>query len=684
MNLEFFTKMKELMSSGLIKYLRKVEDSFTYIEKAIKKTYEATQRLSTLLNRVAKQSTSIEKIFDRLHKDLSRIGSSVRKVFERLQKNISTLGTSIGKIFDRLQRNISKIGSSTDNLFGRVQKGASRTAGAIRRITTQSNGLQRSIEQVERKFHRFENAVVNSRIPAAIRKARSQFQSLQQVTGIPVNISANVSVSVTNTDSDPLGDLTKNAGKGLGYLIDKGMSKRKNFKNIELIAGAEAGGKLNNDLTAYATNTVYDNDVFKNAETMMMAGVAPEDVMPNLSMLGDVARGDGDKLNSLTETLTNLRLEGNLTEGSLREFKRMGFDPLEEMSRTTGTSIDVLRESMENGSISFSNVQQALQSATSAGGEFYNSTNMIGQTDYGVIEIFTGKLEALAAQLGEILLPTISDFIDNYLSVFIEKMSEAVVWIGENWNWLSVLVTILGSAIVIYQGITYATTIWQAAQDGLNLAMRNNPIGLIIAAVAALVLGIMVAWNQFEGFRMVVYGLWGAFKQVFANIAEFFQKTFDPIFEAIQAFKEGRLLDAGKAVLKLTANVATMPLRLAGAMASGDLTKGVADAYKSESLKGIKTKSVTEGAASTPESTSDITATLSGLKKERVTQQSNAEHVASSTTSAGPRVININGVKFTDKIELHVNNLTEGLNEIEAKFDEYLLRILNSGSALQS
>ena len=46
-------------------------------------------------------------------------------------------------------------------------------------------------------------------------------------------------------------------------------------------------------------------------------------------------------------------------------------------------------------------------------------------------------------------------------------------------------------------------------------------------------------------------------------------------------------------------------------------------------------------------------------------------------------MININGVKFTDKIELHVLNAKEGLNELEARLEEMFLRILNSGAAIQ-
>jgi hypothetical protein len=63
--------------------------------------------------------------------------------------------------------------------------------------------------------------------------------------------------------------------------------------------------------------------------------------------------------------------------------------------------------------------------------------------------------------------------------------------------------------------------------------------------------------------------------------------------------------------------------------------------------------------------------------------ESHANKAAGDITSGGPRVVNINGVKFTDKIELHILSAKEGLSELEAHMQEMFLRILNSGAALQ-
>ena len=59
------------------------------------------------------------------------------------------------------------------------------------------------------------------------------------------------------------------------------------------------------------------------------------------------------------------------------------------------------------------------------------------------------------------------------------------------------------------------------------------------------------------------------------------------------------------------------------------------------------------------------------------------DSIGRSTVSGGPRVININGVKFMDKLEMHVTNLKEDLKDVEEVFENMFLRVLNSGATVQ-
>lgn len=57
-----------------------------------------------------------------------------------------------------------------------------------------------------------------------------------------------------------------------------------------------------------------------------------------------------------------------------------------------------------------------------------------------------------------------------------------------------------------------ASRVWAAGQWLLNAALSANPIGLIIAAIAGLVAGVVIAYKKSDTFRGIVDGLWAALK----------------------------------------------------------------------------------------------------------------------------------------------------------------------------
>ena len=459
-----------------------------------------------------------------------------------------------------------------------------------------------------------------------------------------------------------------------GSMLTSGLKAQARKASFEVMAGKQAGGSLNNQLTKYAQDSIYGNEVYANAQTMLAFGASDKDIMADTKMLGDVAMGNAERLKSLTLAFSQVRAGAKLTGQDLLQFVNAGFNPLQQIAEKTGASMASLRKKMSDGEISFDMVKQAFVDATSEGGKFFGMTNKIAQTDFGKWEAFKGQVDGLIMKIGGGLAPAWGSLITNVLVPFVDLLSGSVDFVKQYSDWF----VILGAGILAYAGYvgmaSAGTGLWTAAQWALNIAMSANPIGLVVAGIAALVVGVVMAWRKFEGFRMVVMGLWEAFKQVFSNISSLFKKVFSPIMEAITAFKEGRYADAAKALGKQVFNLT--PVGMYQAVKDGGLTKGVADAYKKGSLmESIRSRKPDEiGTKNTP-------ASLGG-----VAAPSNAEaaqEAVKGVVRGGARVININGVKLIENLQIHANNMDESIEELEEKLQMLLLRILNSAAAVQ-
>ena len=84
--------------------------------------------------------------------------------------------------------------------------------------------------------------------------------------------------------------------------------------------------------------------------------------------------------------------------------------------------------------------------------------------------------------------------------------------------------------------VTAATKAWAAAQWLLNAALTANPIGVVIAAVAALVAGIIVAYKKVGWFHDAVDA---AFKGIAAVGKWLWENVLQPIFEKLKKAWQG-------------------------------------------------------------------------------------------------------------------------------------------------
>ena len=162
------------------------------------------------------------------------------------------------------------------------------------------------------------------------------------------------------------------------------------------------------------------------------------------------------------------------------------------------------------------------------------------------------KWRQFKAQIGEPLLQNIVIPAMDKLSGVVDKMSsgfeKAKKFVSEHRSELNILGGIIlsvTSGITAYNvavglmSIVQTATSWikkmTVEQGLLNAVMALNPIGLVVAAIAALAAGFIYLWNTSEGFRNFWISLWETIKTAASGVWEAIKSAADTVINALIA-----------------------------------------------------------------------------------------------------------------------------------------------------
>lgn len=211
-----------------------------------------------------------------------------------------------------------------------------------------------------------------------------------------------------------------------------------------LLGSQEKASALIAEIKSYGTVTPYDTEGLAQAARLMLSyGMSSSKIMPTLQMLGDIAMGDKDKLQSLTLAFSQMSASGRVCKEDLNQMVDAGFNPLQIISEKTGKSIGELTDEVSKGAISVQDIEQAFIDATSEGGKFHNMVNNMSDSIAGKTAQMTDNWENFKASIGGLLKPAYLGAIQTTTSAIdaltktIERLKASVgdVTVGDaNYN----------------------------------------------------------------------------------------------------------------------------------------------------------------------------------------------------------------------------------------------------------
>lgn len=263
-------------------------------------------------------------------------------------------------------------------------------------------------------------------------------------------------------------------------------------------------------------------------QLLMNYGLVADEAVSKMTMLGDIAQGDADKMNRIATAYGQMSSAGKVALEDVKQMIEAGFNPLQEISQTTGESMVSLYDRISKGTISVDEITASMVRSTSEGGKYFNSMNNQSETLNGKLstlsDTFQSKLgsalEGVTVFLRDTAIPVAIDMLNNW-----EKYEPV----------FTALAIIVGALTLAYGAnalgittLTGATGVWATVSGLASTATTalagaftflTTPIGLIIVAVGAVIaIGYLLVKN-WESVKATGEKIWN-------GITSFISKNF--------------------------------------------------------------------------------------------------------------------------------------------------------------
>lgn len=286
-----------------------------------------------------------------------------------------------------------------------------------------------------------------------------------------------------------------------------------------ITAGLVAGSKYNATIEQYATSfevmtgsatkateiveklkklgaeTPFEmTDLADTTQLLMNYGLTADDAISKMQMLGDISQGSAEKMNRIAMAYGQMSSAGKVQLEDIKQMIEAGFNPLQEISQSTGESMSSLYDRISKGTISVDEITASMERSTSAGGKYFQSMEKQSKTVNGQLstlkdnasQLLGALSEGFSGTLANEILPMLNEMTTSLQEAFsiggIEAFSEKI---GEVF---AVLLTKFAEALpqIVEMGVTILQSLLSGIQNNLPQIMTSA-----VQVITTLVQGIL-------------------------------------------------------------------------------------------------------------------------------------------------------------------------------------------------
>lgn len=307
--------------------------------------------------------------------------------------------------------------------------------------------------------------------------------------------------------------------------------------SFEVMTGsAEKAAEVVDELKDIAASTPFEMpELAETTQLLMNYGFTADDALDKMQMLGDISQGSAEKMNRIATAYGQMSSAGKVSLEDVKQMIEAGFNPLQEISESTGESMESLYDRISAGTISVDEITASMQRSTSEGGRYFQSMEKQSLTFSGQMSTLKDNVQGLLGnvtsgifeKLAQDVLPKINEVLTTVNTAFEEGGFQGVLdAIGEMSPALDGVITKIQSFSTFLQNLGISP----AAFAGIVAA-----IGPAITVVGTLVRGIGGISTAISGISTAVSGL-GGIKGIFTALTGPVGLTVTAIMGLVAAF----------------------------------------------------------------------------------------------------------------------------------------------------
>lgn len=389
----------------------------------------------------AKVNTSgLTSDMDEVEKKIKKAGENIDEAFDKASSGAKKAGDSASSSGEKIENALDKAAESAKDLekqlddvgdtkIDKVAEEAHDAKTAIDKLEDSAESAKKDIDKIgseaDDAFDKVEDGADD---------AKSSVDKLENSTGkvhTALGKLGSISATVAKTIGTAFVAATAGAAAGVGAVVKMGIEYNAQMQSYQtafttMLGDAEKAQALTDNLKTLAAKTPLAMTDLADASKILLAfGSSAEELPDQLKRLGDVAQGDAQALGTMATAFGRVQSNGYASLEEINMMIDQGFNPLQIIAEKTGETMSEVRDRVSAGGVSFEELADALETATSEGGQFFNAMENQSKTFEGQMSTLKDNVASLSGTLTEDLFGNLAENTLPKINDWVLQISEA-------------------------------------------------------------------------------------------------------------------------------------------------------------------------------------------------------------------------------------------------------------------